>query len=131
MDSSRRLRQAAGGNGGCGRHGRPNLHDRRGVLGWDGSPHEPGGLRPGLRHLDTAGRPAAAPLAAGRGARPDGRIYVFGGYSADAVWQRAVLRYDTSADTWETLASTPPLRPETALTGLDGRIYVIANTSDS
>jgi N-acetylneuraminic acid mutarotase len=71
-------------------------------------------------------RPRSRPAAA---LGPDERIYVFGGYSPDAVWQRAVLRYDTTTDTWETLASTPPLRPEIALSGPDGRIYVLASTA--
>jgi len=63
----------------------------------------------------------------------DGKIYAIGGYNTidDRAYQATVEAYTPSTNTWETLAPMPTARAlHAAVTGPDGRIYVIGGYSE-
>jgi N-acetylneuraminic acid mutarotase len=73
-------------------------------------------------------------LAAATG--PDGRIYGIGGAvtdaSGDQLLYRTVEAYDSSTDTWSSVAPLPTARFDlAAATGPDGKVYAIAGNSQT
>jgi len=63
----------------------------------------------------------------------DGKIYAIGGYNTigDRAYHATVEAYTPSTNTWETLAPMPTARAlHSAVTGPDGRIYVIGGYNE-